>query len=141
MVYIGFLSTPDGYVQGNAGMKDQVMALEFARDNAAAFGGDPNRVTIFGQSAGGASTAMHLVSPLSQGLMNQAICESGADSNFWIFNWPESRPEEYVYQTAIRNNCTNATVEAMVECLRQVPWEEFDRGILCRVRYFNQHGV
>lgn len=63
----GFLATPDGYLQGNAGMRDQVMALEFIRDNIAAFGGDPNRVTAFGQSAGGSSTALLLVSPLSQG--------------------------------------------------------------------------
>ncbi|ELU08148.1 hypothetical protein CAPTEDRAFT_75979, partial [Capitella teleta] len=73
----GFLSTPDHYIQGNAGMRDQVLALEFIRDNAAVFGGDPNQVTAFGQSAGGASTALHLMSPMSQDLVHQGICESG----------------------------------------------------------------
>ncbi len=48
-------------------MWDQVMALKFIRDNIAEFGGDPNQVTVFGQSAGGASAALHMVSPASRG--------------------------------------------------------------------------
>ena len=63
----GFLSTSDRYIQGNAGMRDQVLALEFVRDNIANFGGDPGKVTAFGQSAGASSAALHIVSPLSQG--------------------------------------------------------------------------
>jgi len=49
---LGFLSTNDGAAQGNYAMKDMVMALEWVRDNIAYFGGNPNRVTLFGQSAG-----------------------------------------------------------------------------------------
>jgi carboxylesterase type B len=117
-------------------MRDQVLALEFVRDNVAAFGGDPNQVTIFGQSAGGSSSALHLVSPMSQGLVNQAICESGADTNFWTLNWPLQRPEEYVYQTATRNGCANDTsIEEIIDCLREVPWEDFNRGIVCHVHH------
>ncbi len=48
-------------------MWDQVLALEFVRDNIAQFGGDPDLVTIFGQSAGASSTALHMMSPASQG--------------------------------------------------------------------------
>ncbi len=48
-------------------MWDQVLALEFVRDNIAAFGGDPEQVTIFGQSAGAGSAALHMMSPHSQG--------------------------------------------------------------------------
>ena len=52
---------------GNAGLKDQVMALRWVRDNIRAFGGDPKNVTICGDSAGGSCVNFHLISPLSKG--------------------------------------------------------------------------
>jgi para-nitrobenzyl esterase len=80
---LGFLSHPaldaestDG-ISGNYGFLDQVAALEWVRDNIAAFGGDPDSVTIFGESAGGASVCGHLVSPRSAGLFDRAIIQSG----------------------------------------------------------------
>lgn len=52
---------------GNYGMKDQVMALRWVQENIHTFGGDKDRVTIFGESAGGASTHLHMMSPKSTG--------------------------------------------------------------------------
>jgi para-nitrobenzyl esterase len=69
--------SPEG-TSGNYGMMDQQEALRWVRRNIAAFGGDPNNVTIFGESAGGASVHVHLASPRSQGLFQRAIAESGA---------------------------------------------------------------
>jgi carboxylesterase type B len=66
-LHLGFLSLPEVGIPGNNGMKDQVMALRWVQKNIAKFGGDPNRVTIFGQSAGGASVHYHLLSPMSKG--------------------------------------------------------------------------
>lgn len=60
---------------GNVGLLDQVMALEWVRDNVASFGGDPSNVTIMGNSAGAASVAMHMVSPRSAGLFQKAILQ------------------------------------------------------------------
>jgi para-nitrobenzyl esterase len=63
---------------GNVGILDQVLALEWTRDNIAAFGGDPDRVTIFGESAGGMSVGTLLGAPCAQGLFAQAIVQSGS---------------------------------------------------------------
>jgi para-nitrobenzyl esterase len=63
---------------GNAGLLDQVLALQWARDNIAAFGGDPGNVTIFGESAGAGSVACLMAAPRAAGLFHKAIAESGA---------------------------------------------------------------
>ncbi|XP_047004343.1 cholinesterase 1-like isoform X1 [Schistocerca americana] len=75
---LGFLSTEDDVIRGNYGFKDQNLALRWVRGNIAAFGGDAGRVTLFGESAGSVSTSYHLLSPLSAGLFQQAIMQSGS---------------------------------------------------------------
>jgi carboxylesterase type B len=71
------LEDPSLGVPGNAGMKDMVMALKWVQRNIDKFGGDPNNVTIFGESAGGVSTHLLLLSPMSKGLFHKAIAQSG----------------------------------------------------------------
>ncbi|XP_047004362.1 cholinesterase 1-like isoform X1 [Schistocerca americana] len=75
---IGFLSTQDSVIRGNYGFKDQIVALRWVQQNIATFGGDPGRVTLIGESAGSASTSLHLMSPLSAGLFQRAIMQSSS---------------------------------------------------------------
>src|SRR5581483_3756876 len=75
---VGFLYGGSEDAPGNVGYHDQLLALKWVNDHIASFGGDPNAITIFGESAGGMSVGSHVLSPLSKGLFQRAILQSGA---------------------------------------------------------------
>lgn len=77
-VNFGNLANDKTNFASNIGLRDMIAALQWVKDNIAAFGGDPNKVTIFGESAGAMGVACLLGSPLAKGLFQQAIMQSGA---------------------------------------------------------------
>ncbi|KAJ3655564.1 hypothetical protein Zmor_014687 [Zophobas morio] len=117
----GFFSTLDDAAPGNFGLKDQTMALKFVYENIECFGGDKNRITLSGQSAGSGSVSLHLISPLSKGLFQQAISQSGAALNLWAKPINALQPN-ITAALAVFTGCTNYLGNniKLVNCLREV---------------------
>ncbi|XP_064130087.1 liver carboxylesterase 1-like isoform X1 [Loxodonta africana] len=117
----GFFSTGDEHSPGNWGLLDQVAALHWVQENIANFGGNPGSVTIFGESAGGASVSVLVLSPLAKNLFHRAISESGVALSIGLVkNESRSAAEKF----AILAGCKTTTSAVMVHCLRQKTEEE-----------------
>nr|CAD7256157.1 unnamed protein product [Timema shepardi] len=112
---LGFLSTGDDEAPGNLGLKDQVTALRWVRDNVEAFGGNPNSVTIFGQSAGSSCVHYHILSKMSAGLFHRAISQSGTALN--VFAWPVDGLDLARRQARLMG-CPERNTTELVACLR-----------------------
>ncbi|XP_043470033.1 venom carboxylesterase-6-like isoform X1 [Leptopilina heterotoma] len=114
---LGFFTTGDLSAPGNFGLKDQVLALKWVKRNIKAFGGDPNRVTIFGESAGGASVSLHALSEASNGLFQQYIIQSGSSLSPWCLQ-SSSKFREPVMKIAKMVQCSFNNSKTFVNCLR-----------------------
>ncbi|XP_022101723.1 cholinesterase 1-like [Acanthaster planci] len=116
----GFMTTGDEVVPGNAGLLDQVFALEWIKKNIAAFGGDSERITIFGESAGSASVSLLVLSQMSRGLFQQAIMQSGTAYSPWAFtDGKRDRLRRQAFDMGKRLGCSALDSAALVNCLRQ----------------------
>eukprot|EP00040_Diaphanoeca_grandis_P020924 m.111289 g.111289 ORF g.111289 m.111289 type:complete len:566 (+) comp28109_c0_seq2:190-1887(+) len=115
---LGFLALPElGVGNGNFGLLDQRLALQWVQDNIAEFGGDASRVAIWGQSAGGQSVCFHLASPASATLFSRAISSSGPCTLPYP---PLAEAQRDGVDLAERlAGCTNATTR--LQCLRGLP--------------------
>ncbi|XP_022835292.1 cholinesterase 2-like [Spodoptera litura] len=117
---LGFLCLDTEDVPGNAGMKDQVAALRWVNKNIASFGGDPNNVTIFGESAGGASVTYHLISPMSKGLFRRAIAQSGTNVGYWAQAY---KPRERGFALARKLGYNSDDPKQVYKFLKEQPLE------------------
>jgi carboxylesterase type B len=132
MGIIGFLATPElsressHNVSGNYSLLDNIASLQWVRRNIAAFGGDPDRVTIAGQSSGGESVFLLNGSPLAKGLFHRAVAESSARSPY-----DPALPGHPVYWSSVKDaesagvKFTAAQDVHSMKELRAIPWDQF----------------
>ena len=106
----------DRNAEGNYGLYDQVEALRWVKDNIGVFGGDAHRVTIFGQSAGGASVSHLTLSPLTKNLFRRMIALSGSATSY--FGHTEAQPQSTA-QMAMTVLCPRLDSGRQLDCLRK----------------------
>ncbi|KJX93105.1 carboxylesterase from carbohydrate esterase like protein [Zymoseptoria brevis] len=135
---LGFLAVPGTAIRGNFGLGDQVSALKWVRANIAAFGGDPSKVTIMGESAGAGSVRALLGAPdvVAQGLVQGAVAMSnlgggrtlGLQGNYGteFSEWKtiEEGWQQQGSKVAVEAGCADGTLEEQVDCLRTIPADE-----------------
>ncbi|KAJ8002984.1 hypothetical protein DPEC_G00164640 [Dallia pectoralis] len=114
---MGFFSTGDKHAPGNMGLLDQVEALRWTQDHIHNFGGDSKSVTIFGESAGGVSVSLQLLSPLSAGLFHRAIAESGTAAMDVIF---QTNPLPAAQAVANLLGCDTTNTEKIADCVKKL---------------------
>ncbi|XP_059514392.1 bile salt-activated lipase-like [Myotis daubentonii] len=112
---LGFLSTGDANLPGNYGLRDQHMAIAWVKRNIAAFGGDPDNITIFGESAGGASVSLQTLSPYNKGLIRRAISQSGVALTPWAI---QKNPLSWAKRIAKKVGCPLDDTARMAKCLK-----------------------
>ncbi|KAM7197691.1 Alpha/Beta hydrolase fold [Rhypophila sp. PSN 637] len=117
---LGFLALNDGTTNGNFGLADQILALDWVRSHIASFGGDPDRITLFGQSAGAGSVRAMMASPMAANKFASAILLS----NLGGLNYGTTYSKYYTIdeQLSVAGNAIlNLTNCSSVDCLRSIP--------------------
>uniref|UniRef100_A0A1Y1L992 Carboxylic ester hydrolase n=1 Tax=Photinus pyralis TaxID=7054 RepID=A0A1Y1L992_PHOPY len=124
---LGFFSPLKEGLYGNMGLKDQAFALKWVKRNIAKFGGDPNKITIFGHSAGGISAHLHVFSPLSRGMFKGVIAQSAqAFARFAMISEKVLRDHSFALANLVE--CNRASDIEMVRCLRDVKGADIIRA-------------
>jgi len=120
----GFGNSGDKTLPGNYGLLDQHEAIAFTKKIIASFGGNPQNITIFGESAGGTSVVMQLISPLSKGLIQKGISQSGA----FVFDEPGLVSEKCLKDVCnfLSPNCikSNYLIENVIKILKNATAQE-----------------
>ncbi|XP_069128177.1 bile salt-activated lipase-like [Argopecten irradians] len=112
----GFLANPDLGLPGNYGLWDQRLALEWVHAHITRFGGNPNSVTLFGQSAGGFSVSLQSMYPQNKGLFHRVIAHSGVAEGHYAI-WQSA----YKYATDIGRRLGCVSTSSYAECMRNIP--------------------
>ncbi|XP_018563677.1 cholinesterase 1 [Anoplophora glabripennis] len=117
---LGFLTTEDRVIPGNLGLKDQHFAMQWVKRNINLFGGDPEKITISGESAGGASVGLQIISKRNKGLFRGAILQSGTGINYKAH---QRYARFYAFELGrnLDSNFTSDKSDDLLELLQNVP--------------------
>ncbi|XP_022079650.1 uncharacterized protein LOC110973268 [Acanthaster planci] len=124
---LGFLSTGDDSAPGNYGLWDQRLAIQWVKGNIANFGGDPDQITIFGESAGGWSVTYQMISPLNdRNLFQRVISQSGVPFPGLIIPGNFAQLQAWNLASSLGCNLTygSSTTRDLISCLRGLTTEE-----------------
>ncbi|KAM4694527.1 cholinesterase isoform 1-T3 [Discoglossus pictus] len=127
---LGFLAFPgNSEAPGNVGLFDQRLALQWIHENIAEFGGNPKSITIFGESAGGASVSLHMLSPKSHPFFTRAIMQSGTANAPWgAVNKEEAHNRAMLLANLL--SCSNRNETEIIACLRnKTPQEIIEKAV------------
>uniref|UniRef100_A0A6Q2WP42 Carboxylesterase type B domain-containing protein n=1 Tax=Esox lucius TaxID=8010 RepID=A0A6Q2WP42_ESOLU len=129
---LGFLSTGDQAAKGNYGLLDQIQALRWISENIGYFGGDSNRITVFGSGIGASCVSLLTLSHHSEGLFHRAIIQSGSALSSWAVNY---QPVKYTRLLAEKVGCNVLDTLDMVDCLRKKTSRELVEQDIQPARY------
>uniref|UniRef100_A0A8C9WF28 Neuroligin 3a n=1 Tax=Scleropages formosus TaxID=113540 RepID=A0A8C9WF28_SCLFO len=129
---LGFLSTGDQAAKGNYGLLDQIQALRWISENIGYFGGDSNRITVFGSGIGASCVSLLTLSHHSEGLFHRAIIQSGSALSSWAVNY---QPVKYTRLLAEKVGCNVLDTLDMVDCLRRKSARELVEQDIQPARY------
>ena len=132
----GFLASKKHGLKGNYGLWDQHMAIKWVHDNIAAFGGDPLKVTLFGESAGAASVIYQALYEGNEGLIQRVIAQSGAVCTFWSF---ERYPDILFNDLSAKSGCQRKTFKETMKCLRAMDIEAKEKLITFEADFLPVH--
>ena len=124
---LGFFSTMDSNCPGNFGLWDQMMALKWVRDNIAPFGGDINRITVFGESAGAISGIMQGMKRENIGLFQRILASSGSPS-VRSMNCSRNTLTGAKFMAG-KVGCDSVSTADMIGCLRNITWQDYMAAI------------
>ncbi|XP_033631786.1 putative inactive carboxylesterase 4 [Asterias rubens] len=123
---LGFLCTGDEASPGNYGFWDQRLAVQWVKTNIWNFGGDPEQITIFGESAGGMSVSFHALSPVNdRSLFQRVIAGSGAADDSLLMASETCRATAGAIGGAVGCDNTTDSTRSLIDCLRKVPQQTF----------------
>uniref|UniRef100_A0A8C1EIV4 Carboxylic ester hydrolase n=1 Tax=Cyprinus carpio carpio TaxID=630221 RepID=A0A8C1EIV4_CYPCA len=118
---LGYFSTGDKNSQGNWGFLDQIAALQWVQQNIEVFGGDPQSVTIAGQSAGGISASFLTLSPMTKGLFQRAVFQSGVAT---VMSYSVKDPLMLAKVVANVTECDFSSNEVLTKCIKELTEEQ-----------------